>query len=168
MFGVRYRYALYKQTFSLLSFSGSVGGKCTTMKGTFTLIINVVNIIFTIAFIIHFLTLAYFIIYPNLPEVKVYEADLKDIDFPLSFQLCIHRESYVKQHVVNFQKHGYFDLTQFYRGMVMLNHSLIGWHGLKEDGTTFGSLRGIIDYLIQIDIMKHLNFTSLDNSFNSF
>ena len=96
-------------------------------------------IIFLLSFTIHFSYIVHFILNPEFPDVRVYNADLKDIEMPISFQFCVHRKDTEK----NFQKMGYQDLNTFYKGKSLYNNSLYGWLGHKKEGGTFKSVEGM-------------------------
>lgn len=40
--------------------------------------------------VINSCSVVYRIIYPTLPSQRVYKKDLKNIEFPLSFRICLH------------------------------------------------------------------------------
>ena len=42
----------------------------------------------TLIFIIHIIYLVNMTLYPDLPDIKNYKKELKDIDFPVSFVIC--------------------------------------------------------------------------------
>ena len=52
--------------------------------------IYIVNSVFTIVCVIQFFYIFDNLLYPTNPEIKVYEKQLKDIDFPLAFVICAH------------------------------------------------------------------------------
>ena len=52
--------------------------------------IYIVNSVFTIVCVIQFFYIFDNLLYPTNPEIKVYEKQLKDIDFPLTFVICAH------------------------------------------------------------------------------
>ena len=81
----------------------------------------------------------YRLVNPELPEVKVYVTNIEEIDFPLSFRLCLY---YYIFDVDRYRDLGYDHSFGFYLGMSMYNESLIGWNGHNEDGSTIGSTEG--------------------------
>ena len=93
---------------------------------------------FTTACIVHFLFIGYSILFPELPETKVYNVDLKDIEFPLVFKLCVHDLLNPKK---RFKDLGYGSFFAFYRGQSMYNHTLYGWSGHTENGSSLGSIK---------------------------
>ena len=83
----------------------------------------------------------YRLVNPELPDVKVYVTNIEEIDFPLSFRLCLY---YYIFDVDRYRDLGYDDSFDFYLGMSMYNESLIGWNGHNEDGSTIGSTEGTV------------------------
>ena len=81
-------------------------------------------------------------VHPKYPDVRIYTDDVKNIEFPLSFRLCIDQRNESRFH--NF---GYADLTTFYRGRSMYNDSVYGWFGHRMNGSTFGGPDGKINYI---------------------
>ena len=75
---------------------------------------------------------------PKLPTIHIYEKNLKDIDFPLSFRFCVEH----KNTSARYQKFGYNNELMFFLGQSMFSYSTIGWAGHKEDHSTYGSVKG--------------------------
>ena len=91
--------------------------------------------------LVHVSMNAYYILYPDLPDIKVLKKDLKNIAFPLSFKLCVserHKSS------DRYQKVGYHNDVDFFKGKSMFNDSLYGWSGHTENGSTFSNVQGPI------------------------
>ena len=101
----------------------------------------VVNVIFSIALIIHVFMVAYGMIYPNIPSVRVFKKSINQIDFPVSIKICAteDRERDIKRHSGS----GYTRSFKFFLGQSMFNRSLIGWKGHTKNGSTIGSTQGI-------------------------
>ena len=78
---------------------------------------------------------------PNLPSIRVFEKDLKDVEFPLVFRICINK---INQDDTELIKLGYSQYNSYFRGISMYNRSNIGWRGHTEDGKTIGTGTGII------------------------
>ena len=95
---------------------------------------------FTTACFIHFLLIGYSIIFPELPETKVYNVDLKDIEFPLVYKLCFYDLLNPKK---RFQELGYGDIWDFYRGRSMYNNTLYGWSGHTKNGSSLESMKSM-------------------------
>ena len=51
--------------------------------------INRLTFILLIACAVHIVWISINIIDPKFPEIRQYKKDLKDIDFPVSFQICV-------------------------------------------------------------------------------
>ena len=97
---------------------------------------------FTIACIIHVAFIGYNIIFPELPEIKIYSKDLKDIAFPLVFRLCAQEHQNPDK---KYQKIGYKNAMEFFIGRSMYDWKHYGWKGHKENGEKIiGSLENIL------------------------
>lgn len=99
------------------------------------------HFILTLACFIHVLLIGYKMYYPNLPEIKVYKRDLKEIEFPFSFLLCAYN---LQNDTVKYSKFGYKDEVDFFRGRSKFNNSLVGWGGHAENGSHIGTVEGLI------------------------
>ena len=111
----------------------------------------VINILFLIALVIHVVLIAYSMLYPSTPSIKIYEKPLNETEFPISIKLCAleDRESDAMRHNTS----GYERNFRFFLGQSMFNKSLIGWSGHTKDSSVLGSVRG-----------KYLNLIGSDRS----
>ena len=82
----------------------------------------------------------YYILHPQLPDIKVYEVDLKDMDFPLTFKLCATE---VKNSYKRYTDLGYTNEFQFFMGKSSYNNTLYGWNGHTPNGSTVGDFEGL-------------------------
>ena len=82
----------------------------------------------------------YYILFPDWPEIKITNKDLKDIEFPLSFRICV---SEIDNSYERYTDHGYTHDFAFFNGESSYNSSLIGWNGHTQNGSTIGPLRGL-------------------------
>ena len=89
----------------------------------------------------HICFLFYNTVYPDLPDIKVYQRSLEEVEFPLSFLVCVHEMVHVSG---RYKKLGYSNYADFYFGRSRFNGSIYGWGGHMENGTTFGSVEGLI------------------------
>ena len=105
----------------------------------------VVNLLFAVVFIVHFSYILYYIAHPELADIKHYKKDLQDVEFPLSFELCVEELADSNK---RYNEVGYSDVWTYFYGMSKFNSSIIGWAGHKEDGSTFGSVKGIETFKI--------------------
>ena len=80
-------------------------------------------------------------LYPNLPDIRIYKTDLKDIDFPLVFKLCVMEKHNSTARYTNV---GYEDSFDFFKGVSMYNKSLYGWRGHHQNGSTIARVEGKI------------------------
>ena len=98
-----------------------------------------IKIILLVSCVIHISSIIETIFYPNLPSIKVYKKKLSNLEFPLSFRVCVEVNNDAKE----YQKVGYRNKYDFIRGKNLYNDSMIGWAGMKNDGYPFGIVGGI-------------------------
>ena len=103
------------------------------MANRFEILTYVPNTLFTLFCIANIVLIIHDMVHPKYPDVRIYTDDVKNIEFPLSFRLCIDQRNESRFH--NF---GYDDLTTFYRGRSVYNDSVYGWFGHRMNGSTFG------------------------------
>ena len=100
----------------------------------------IINVVFLIVLIIHVFLVAFSMIYPSTPSVKVYKKTYNEIDFPISIKICAteDRDRDIKRHNVT----GYQRSFKFFMGQSMYNGSLFGWRGHSKNGSILGSTQG--------------------------
>ena len=103
-------------------------------------------------FIIHIIQLGFTTLYPELPDIKSYKKELKDIDFPVSFMVCLNEPNKTNG---KFRDFGYNDLYAFFNGESMFNSSIIGWSGHKRNGLTFESVEGKYYTSLSLETFKY-------------
>ena len=106
--------------------------------------LQIINLIFIFVCVVHIGLNGYYILYPQLPDIKVYEVDLKDIDFPLTFKLCATE---VKNSHKRYTDLGYTNEFQFFMGKSSYNNTLFGWNGHTPNGSTVGDVQGLQKYI---------------------
>ena len=118
----------------------------------------VINILFLIALVIHVVLIAYSMLYPSTPSIKIYEKRLNETEFPISIKLCAleDRESDTMRHNTS----GYERNFRFFLGQSMFNKSLIGWSGHNEDGSVLGSVRGKKYFSLLMNLLENF-FTDI-------
>ena len=94
--------------------------------------------ILPIACVVHIGFIGYNIVYPDIPSIHVYDKQLSEIDFPISFRVCAHESNKSKE----YKKYGYYGKGEFFSGKSMYNKSLIGWAGHSENGSTLSTFKG--------------------------
>ena len=104
-------------------------------------IIHLVNFILLIICVVNSCEVIYRLIHPELPSTRVSQNNLKDIEFPLSFRICLYE---LKNANVNerYQRLGYKSEVMFFLGRSKFNKSLYGWNGHTENGGILGSTEG--------------------------
>ena len=122
------------------------------------------NIFFFIIFLIHICSIGYHILYPEVPEIVVYKRNLREVDFPMTFRLCVHELNDTRS---RYQRFGYRHYGDFFRGRSMYNDSVYGWAGHSKNGSVLGNVEGTYRLPQQIlavfinDVMSH-NTTQQD------
>ena len=99
----------------------------------------IMNLIFASVFSIHIAIIGYRSVYPENPSVRVYDKDLKDIEFPLSFKICVSEKANALK---RYQKIGYEDIFNFFEGRPIYNESFFGWAGRDRNKPTLGTVKG--------------------------
>lgn len=113
------------------------------MKKAFSQLETFLNTSFAIACIIHVTFIGYYTIYPELPEIKIYSKDIKDVEFPLVFRICSHDLQDPKG---KYKKIGYNGAIEFFRGLSMFDWKNYGWNGhADKKGSVIGSLEYILE-----------------------
>ena len=112
--------------------------KISKMKHIIKLVTFILNLFFFVAFLVHIVTIGYHMIFPNLPSVKIYEKELGEIDFPISFELCVKDSN----DILKYNRMGYSDEARFFYGRSMFNKYTYGWNGHTANLSTIGSVQG--------------------------
>ena len=101
------------------------------------------NVILVLAFITHITFIGYNIKYPDIPSVRVFSKDLRNVkDFPLSFKLCAEEQTNMRE---RYRKFGYDSIYAFYQGRQSLGHGTwFGWAGHGNGNVTLGTVLGKI------------------------
>ena len=109
----------------------------------------IVNILFTMVFIVHISFIGYGMKYPANPETKIYSKELKDLgEFPIVFKLCLKElESFDER----YKRQGYNDIFEFFKGNLKSGGKMVGWAGQKKSS---GSVKGNIS----LEDLKILQF----------
>ena len=100
----------------------------------------IIHTIFTIAFLTHITIVVVSEFNPELPDVETTQVDIRNITFPFSFRLCLHKLVDTNE---KYRISGYKNYYAFYKGRSLFNKSLYGFSGHLEDGTVkFNSFEG--------------------------
>ena len=97
-----------------------------------------INTLFVIICLVHISSITYFLIYPEFPDIKIYKRDLSDIEFPLSFKICV---SDVNGADKRYKTFGYRNDFNFFSGNSMYNSSIYGWSGHTENGSSLDTVK---------------------------
>ena len=96
------------------------------------------NLFFFVAFLVHIVTIGYDMIFPNNPSVRIYEKELREIDFPITFKLCVKDSN----DILRYNRMGYSDESRFFYGISKFNRYTYGWNGHTANMSTIGSVQG--------------------------
>ena len=80
-------------------------------------------------------------VFPDNPSVRIYNRNLSEIDFPLSFKLCLYEQSDGSDRYLNI---GYFNVYWFFEGRSMFGE-ILGWNGHLKHNQTIGSVQGRLE-----------------------
>ena len=100
----------------------------------------ILNFTFAVVCLIHVASILNNFINPANVSVKFYDQKLEDIEFPMTFSVCIDD----KNENEKFQALGYENVHSFYQGQSRHNKSLYGWSGHTEEGLTMMNAEGNI------------------------
>ena len=101
----------------------------------------ILNGFFSIAFFVHIIIIGYSLKHPEHPSVMTYKEDLKNLQFPMTFQFCIQAMEKIFD---RYLKVGYNDINQVFSGESRFSKTLYGWNGhTKNQSTLFSSLNGL-------------------------
>ena len=121
-----------------------------------------IHILLICACIINLCYVVFNILNPKLPKIKNYKKLLKDIQFPISFEVCLNE---VNVSISKYHEYGYENSFNFFKGISKYNTSLIGWAGHSNNYSILGSVKGkIIKDIIIIIITYIFKFTVIRNS----
>ena len=67
---------------------------------------------------------AYYELYPDIPSVKQYKEDLRNINFPVSFTICVLREIF--NETERYKAFGYDGYWDFYSGKSHIREGVFG------------------------------------------
>ena len=98
------------------------------------------NLMLTLFCLLHISLNAHQMLYPNLPDIRIYKTDLQKIDFPIVFKMCATE---TQNSTARYTNVGYENSFDFFQGVSMYNKSLYGWSGHYKNGSTIASVKGI-------------------------
>ena len=104
---------------------------------------KILNIVLIISCVVHVLFILYTNSNPAIPEIILRNKDIRDVNMPLSFILCL-RNTNAETESEKYKKAGYNSIQRFFSGTSMYNQSTIGWFGHMENGSTYDSVGGRI------------------------
>ena len=102
-------------------------------------LVIILNLVIFFFCLVHVSLNGYYILYPELPDIKITNRKLEDIEFPLSLKVCV---SEISNSFHRYSNLGYKNDFQFFYGKSAFNKSLIGWAGHTKDGSKVGEISG--------------------------
>ena len=101
-----------------------------------------INFIFTLSCIVQVVKISQNQVSPPNPDIKIYQRELKDLEFPLAFIVCVHDSG---NGSLRYQRVGYKDQDNFFTGY--RNSEDFGWYGHQmENGSIIHSVEGSYIY----------------------
>ena len=101
--------------------------------------LSFINIILVVTFVFHVGFIINNIVNPDLPEISISKKNLHDIEFPLSFLICINQHD---NDSLKYKEVGYQSVYRFYKGESMFNESIFGWRGHNENESEYHTVEG--------------------------
>ena len=98
-----------------------------------------VNIIFTTVFLIQISYISYSLKYPDNPNIRTYKAKFQDIDFPISFKICVAE---MEKQYQRYLRNGYGSARKFFLGQSNYKSNIFGWAGHTKNLSTLGTIKG--------------------------
>ena len=97
---------------------------------------RILTCILVVAFGIHVSHIVSNILNPQFPQVRHYKKALKDIEFPISFQICVNELNLSNTSNKKYHEYGYDGLWEYYKGESRYNSTIVGWAGHKKNHST--------------------------------
>ena len=108
----------------------------------------IIHTIFIVVFFIHVTIVVISIFNPEIPDVESSQQTLDDIEFPISFRICVHHLEDPSTKNQKFKDAGYKNYYAFFKGRSLHNKSHYGFLGhLTNVSTKFGSFEGDVGKL---------------------
>ena len=109
-----------------------------------------INFIFTLSCIVQVVKISQNLVSPPNPDIKIYQRELKDLEFPLAFIVCLHDSG---NGSLRYQRAGYKDQDNFFTGY--RNSGDFGWYGHQmKNGSIIHSVEG--SYIYDLGLIKIL------------
>ena len=126
----------------------SVEKQITMNKSILKYISPLINVTFLLVCLLHICINGFYMIHPDLPSIRVSENNLKDINFPLSFRICVTE---IENSTKRYENVGYEGEFAFFSGKRMYEpKNLYGFAGHTNNGSTLSDVQGwylFIQYL---------------------
>ena len=97
---------------------------------------RIVNCLLVVACGLHVGYIVLNILNPEFPQVRIYKEQLKNIEFPISFQICVNEFNLTNATNEKYHKYGYDGLLEYFKGESRYNSTIVGWTGHKQNHST--------------------------------
>ena len=112
----------------------------------FKFITPVLNAILLVACVTHVIINAYNELYPDIPSVIEYKTDLGNIDFPVSFKICLKE---IDNKTERYEKYGYVNHWDFFYGKSKIRKDFFGWNGDFENKSSL-TVKGTYSQILSL------------------
>ena len=106
----------------------------------FQFIRTILHAVLAISCVSHIGINAFYELYPDIPSIKQYKKDLGNINFPVSFTICVRE-------IVNdrerYKAFGYARDWDWFDGKSDIREGVFGWNGDFENGSSL-TVKGIL------------------------
>ena len=92
----------------------------------------ILHVTLVVACVSHIGFNAFYELYPDLPSVKQYKTDLENINFPISFTICVRE---IHNDTERFRAFGYARDWSWFSGKSQIRNGVFGWNGDFENGS---------------------------------
>ena len=94
---------------------------------------KIVNCLLLVACGLHIGYIVLNILNPEFPQVRLYKEELKNIEFPISFQICINEFNLTNSTNEKYHQYGYDGMMGYFMGQSRYNSTIVGWAGHKQN-----------------------------------
>ena len=99
-------------------------------------ITKIVNCLLVVACGLHVGYIVLSIVNPEFPQVRLYKEQLRNVEFPISFQICVNEFNVTNSTNEKYQQYGYDGIWEYFRGQSRYNSTIVGWAGHKQNHST--------------------------------
>ena len=117
---------------------------------------RIVNCLLVVACGLHVGYIVLSIVNPEFPQVRLYKEQLRNVEFPISFQICVTEFNLSNATNKKYSEYGYDGLLEYFKGESRYNSTIVGWAGHKQNHSTATfTVEGkkVVSYLIKQSMM---------------